>query len=173
MKRVIKLITFLVVMSFCDAFSQEDPVRIVLLRHSVKANDGTGDPPLSENGQKYAEKLAEFFSEMKFDAAFSTPYLRTENTIRPLVLANHLTIKHYKPLDVSEILKSVEQNSNKNVIVAGHSNTIPFLVNNLVKGAGLKELDETDYGKVYIVLYYKNIPQLNTYFILNTEMFLN
>ncbi len=173
MKGTLQWVAFFVSITFSHAFCQEEPTRIVLLRHSVKANDGTGNPPLSESGHRYAEKLVDFFSEMKFDAAFSTPYIRTENTIQPLAQANNLTIKHYKPLDVSDILAAVEKNGYKSVIVAGHSNTIPFLVNNLVKEAGLKELDETDYGKVYVVLFYKSSPQLNTYFVLNTAMLLH
>ncbi len=171
MMKKIFLYIFLLLSGF-QIFAQDQPLKLVLLRHSVKASDGTKDPDLNSSGQKYAEALNRFFSETKFDAAFSTPYKRTRQTIQTVANTNGLTLKDYQPLDIASILKQIEENGYKTVIVAGHSNTIPFLVNALVPRANLKELEETDYGKIFIVSYFKERPASSTVFVLNTIDFL-
>lgn len=152
--------------------AQSESVRIVLLRHSEKATDDPKDPSLSERGNNYARSLQEFFSETKFDGAFSTPYKRTRNTIQHVAEANNLKIQDYQPLSIDGILKTINEENLSSVIIAAHSNTVTHLVNKLVSSAGLSELDETDYGKVFIVNFFPKDQTKNTLVILNTKAFL-
>lgn len=150
------------------SYAQNHTVQIVFVRHSEK--EAGKDPDLTQKGKNYAKSLVTFFSENKFDAAYSTPYKRTLQTIQPLAEKQELEIKNYAPLD-SNFLKNEVQKWNK-VLVVGHSNTIPNLINSFVPNANLKEIDESDYGKVFVVNYNKKEPQKSTYIILNTVEFL-
>jgi 2,3-bisphosphoglycerate-dependent phosphoglycerate mutase len=152
--------------------AQSESIRIVLLRHSEKATDDPKNPSLSERGKNYARSLQELFSETKFDGAFSTPYKRTRNTIQHVADANGLKIEDYQPMSVEGILEKINNEKLRSVIVAAHSNTVTHLVNKLVSTADLKELDESDYGKIFIVNYFPNSIDKNTLVILNTKAFL-
>ena len=153
-------------------FAQSESIRIVLLRHSEKATDDPKDPSLSDRGKNYARSLQELFSETKFDGAFSTPYKRTRSTIQHVAEANGLKIQDNKPMNVEDILDQINNGKLTSVIVAAHSNTVTHLVNKLVLNANLDELDESDYGKIFIVNYFPSDTKRNALVILNTKAFL-
>jgi 2,3-bisphosphoglycerate-dependent phosphoglycerate mutase len=171
MKRLIILV-ILGITSSTLAVAQDQSIKIVLLRHSEKATDDPKDPSLSDRGKNYARSLQELFSETKFDGAFSTPYKRTRSTIQHVADANNLKVQDYSPMSVDGILEKIKIDKLNSVIIAAHSNTVTHLVNQLVATASLKELDESDYGKVFIVNYFANDKNKNTLVILNTKAFL-
>jgi 2,3-bisphosphoglycerate-dependent phosphoglycerate mutase len=140
------------------SFSTHAQIKIVLLRHSVKAETAGRDPELSVEGKRYAALLDKFFTEEKFDGAYATPFKRTQQTIQPLALRNQLAIRDYGPVDGKGLLAKIQENKQKSVIVAGHSNTLHHLVNFLVPEANMKELEETDYGKIFMITWYPDRP---------------
>ncbi len=172
MNRFVSALIFLLFSYGNTSFAQTESVRIVLLRHSEKATDDPKDPSLSERGQNYARSLQELFSETKFDGAFSTPFKRTRSTIQHVAEVNGLKIQDYQPMSIDGILKKINNEKLSSVIVAAHSNTVTHLVNKLVSSANLRELDESDYGKVFIVNYFPSDTNKNTLVILNTKAFL-
>ena len=173
LKIAIRVIILLLVTQIGFAQSNSESITVILLRHSEKVADGSKNPDLTERGKNYAQSLAKLFSEVKFDAAFSTPYTRTQETIGVLVKGQSIPLYEYPPLDMKNILKVVGEKGYKTIIVSGHSNTVPFLVNDLVPSAKLEELDESDYGKIYIVKYFKGMPEISSFMVLNTVEFLN
>ena len=171
--KVFLILLFSFLLNGLLTYAQSESVSIVLLRHSEKAAMDGQDPDLSPRGKNYALALKTFFSETKFDAAFSTPYKRTRETIQQVAESNHLVIRDYKPFDIKGILQQISNENLHSVIVAAHGNTINLLVNQLVSGANVAELDESDYGKIFIVNYFPDNPHLNTLLILNTQQFLD
>jgi broad specificity phosphatase PhoE len=151
-----KLLLLFLSLAFFFSSGQEKEAyitKVILVRHAEKADDGTRNPSLSEAGKTRAKRLAEMLKDIKIDEAYSTPYKRTTETITPICLANQITIQSYDAFKPTNIEEAVKNGSGKTIIVAGHSNTVPFLVNTLIKEEKFTEMDESDYGKLWILTF--------------------
>ena len=123
-----------------------------LIRHAEKdtLNPKDPDPPLTDKGRKRAEKWAEIFKDIKFDAIYSTDFNRTRLTAEPSAKSNNLNIILYKPNDINiDTFKS--ETKGKTILIVGHSNSTPKFTNNLLDKKIYKQLDESVYGNLYIV----------------------
>lgn len=124
----------------------------ILIRHAEKMADGSQDPPLSEAGRERAAAIANLLSNVRVDAIFSSDYKRTRSTARPLAEQQELEVQLYDPRQQEEFLgKLLKEYKGKTLVVVGHSNTVPFAVNVLLRENRLKVLDESEYEQVFIV----------------------
>lgn len=128
--------------------------KIILIRHAEKADDGTKNPPLSSEGVLRAQKLNALFADIKIDSLYATQYKRTEQTLEVVSKNRNIKISNYNPSD-KLFAENLLKNKGKTMLVAGHSNTIPALVNTLIKSNKYQQLDETEFGKIW-VLTFKN-----------------
>jgi broad specificity phosphatase PhoE len=124
----------------------------ILIRHAEKGDDDPQDPSLSVEGQDRAAKLRDMLVGNSIDAILSTPYKRTQQTVRPLAGQKFLGIVDYDAKDPEIISKLAEQYKGKTIVVSGHSNTTPFYVNQLA-GTDLEQLDEEEYDKMFVVTF--------------------
>lgn len=130
--------------------------KIILIRHAEKADDGTPDPFLSNSGQLRAERFASFLTYESIDRLFATPYRRTQETLEPLSRVKNCPIELYNPGKPIETAAKLVEFHGKTVVVAGHSNTIPALVNALVGEARFTDMAEEEYNKIWILLFDKD-----------------
>ena len=132
-----------------NSLSAQETTTIYLIRHAEKA-DALPDTDLSEAGKARAQKWKAYFSNKDIAAIYSTPYKRTTATAEPLATANKLTIKTYSPSEMD--LKAIaEKNIGKSVLIVGHSNTIPKYINKLLRENKYPDIDESEFGYLYIV----------------------
>lgn len=133
--------------------------RFIILRHAEKDTTVAGsqmmkaDPPLNLKGQERAQSLIHLFKKFKISKIYSTNYNRTKSTVLPLANAMGLSIHNYDPRQLSNLadeLKKVE-NDSKTILIVGHSNTSPKLVNILLGKDLYKDLDESVYNQYWIV----------------------
>lgn len=119
---------------------------IYLVRHAEKA-DTTRDSPLSQKGEERAATLRDLLKSKGIDSIYTTAYQRTRQTAKPLAEALGISIITYKPDTIfSEQLKALK---GKKVVVVGHSNTIPEIINYI---AGEKvSIAEDDFDNLYII----------------------
>jgi len=119
------------------------------IRHAEKEGNST-NPNLTETGLNRAKKWSRIFSEINFDMIFSTDYLRTIQTVTPVAEKNQKEITHYsfRTIDIQQLQK---QCLGKTVLVVGHMNTIPTLVNKLINENVYQDIDEDMFGNLYIV----------------------
>jgi 2,3-bisphosphoglycerate-dependent phosphoglycerate mutase len=128
------------------------PKTFILLRHAEREQSLSADPELSERGQQQAEALAQLLKEQHVSAVYATPYRRTINTAAPLVAQKELNTQFYEPIKAAELLEQLKTNDEKGaVILVGHSNTIPSMVNALMGNKAVSPIAEDDYGTVFIV----------------------
>jgi len=86
--------------------------KIYIIRH-CKAEGQFPDAALTEVGQKQAEKLADFLSDIKVERLLSSPFLRAQQTIAPYAeqtgmkveLDSRLAERHLDPEAVSDWLE--------------------------------------------------------------------
>lgn len=124
---------------------------MVLVRHAEKMADGSKDPGLTTAGQARAVRLKEMLASQEVAAIFSTPYNRTKSTVAPLALDKALVIKEYKPFAEGFLEKLNVEYQGQTVVIVGHSNTIPAMVNQLIGEEKYADLSDMDYGNLFVV----------------------
>ncbi len=149
MKKIIILSGLVLLMAF--AASAQSVTTFILVRHAEKANDGSKDPMLTEQGIARANSLFALLSKTKVDAVYSTHTQRTENTVTPLANAKGLKIINYNPSKNDYLDQLLQQHKGGTVVICGHSNTIPGAANYLLGNSDLKNFDDSDYGNILIV----------------------
>ncbi len=122
---------------------------IVLVRHAEKVDDSR-DAELSETGRARAEVLAALLKDMKIDTIYSSDYIRTRDTARPLAEALGLDLELYNPGDL-EALATKLRAAEGRILVVGHSNTTPRLVG-LIGGEPGTDIADDEYDRLYIVV---------------------
>ena len=136
---------------FNSTFAQKGETTIILLRHAEKDTIGGNDPILSAAGKTRAEKLITVFKAVKVDEMYSTPYVRTMETLKPWAQQAKLEIKSYDARNLKGFAEQLKLMKGKTVVIAGHSNTTPMLVNLLLGAEKYKALDDSVYSKIWVL----------------------
>ena len=148
-----KKIIFLLCLSFyiynVDA---QEVTTYYFIRHAekIRTDWSNKDPSLNELGLKRAKKWQEVFSNITFDAIYSTNYLRTKLTAKPTADYQFLPILLY---DSNQLYSKKFQNDTKGktVLVVGHSNTTNVFVNKILGQEKYPEIDDKNNSNLYIV----------------------
>jgi len=133
---------------------------VMLVRHAEKAAAGdpefagasAADPPLTAAGRARAGALARTLAEAGVTAVFASQFQRTQLTVRPLAEALGLEVQQFPAADVTGLAELVARDHAGGVVViAGHSNTVPALVEALGAGAVAPIEESWEYDNLYIV----------------------
>ncbi|HEX5683278.1 MAG TPA: histidine phosphatase family protein [Ideonella sp.] len=134
-----------------------EPSLVVVVRHANKATEPANDPALSPAGQQRAAALAVALESANINSIITTPYRRTRETAMPLAQRLGIQLQVVAPrsgespeVHVAEVAALVRKQSGQ-VLVVGHSNTVPALVQAL-GGPRLLELCETSFGQAFVVV---------------------
>jgi 2,3-bisphosphoglycerate-dependent phosphoglycerate mutase len=135
------------------AWSQEKPslTTLVFVRHAEKVDDGTRDPELSEEGKQRVIKLSKLLSNQKIDAVYSTNYKRTRNTVEPIAVEHGLSVTPYESFNSSQLTELVNRYKSGTILICGHSNTTPAMINAILGKQAFKQWADADYGNFIIV----------------------
>lgn len=114
------------------AFAQRT---IVLVRHAERADAGTqpaanADPDLSPAGRTRASSLARVLADAKITTIFTTELKRTQQTAEPLAKVLQLATVTVPANNTAQLIDQIKM-TNGNVLVVGHSNTIPEIMKRL------------------------------------------
>jgi 2,3-bisphosphoglycerate-dependent phosphoglycerate mutase len=124
---------------------------IILVRHAEKADATSQDPELSAEGKQRAERLTKLIKKYKPGAVYSTDYKRTRDTVAPMATRRKLQVQTYDAKKPNELIDAIMKSKTKRFLISGHSNTIPGLANLFGKKELFKNLDDTEYGAIWIV----------------------
>ena len=157
-RRRLQVIVIYTAIAVCLAwfFESQATTTIIFVRHAEKAAEPAGDPHLSPAGQRRVAELTRQMVDADvvagIDAVYSTPYNRTQETVRPLADALNLPINTYDAADTEAVLEKIlREHKGKIILVAGHSNTVPVLIANLGASKRVPEIHEDEYDNIYIV----------------------
>jgi broad specificity phosphatase PhoE len=138
------------------------PAMVVLVRHAEKAGAPFDpDPDLTAAGVMRARDLATALRDTHLTAIVTTQYRRTQETAKPIADALRLTPQIVKVPDipdeseqlrayVSGALELLRKQPGGAVLVVGHSNTVPALIEALMNGPRLPLICDTIYDKLFI-----------------------
>ena len=137
-------------------FGYSQTTTIILIRHAEKDTTSPGstmmkaDPPLSVAGKRRAERLPDILKDYQPDSIYTTKYLRTKTTIEPMAKRYNLTPIIYDPKDLGSLAEKLIHLNGKTVVVAGHSNTTPMIVNLIMKENKYANLEDSVYNQFWI-----------------------
>lgn len=107
------------------------------------------DPPLSADGHARAARLATMLRSADISQIFSTEYQRTRQTAAPLAKALNLEVITSPSREPDVLLLRIRE-ARGDVLVVGHSNTVP----ELLKRLGVKNsitIADSEYDNLFIV----------------------
>ena len=149
MRKLILLSFLILALAACQPKRQ--PKTIFLVRHAEKQLIGD-DPELSVAGTVRAKKLAQILGTSDIRHIFSTNTIRTKATAQPLSSALGHEIEVYDPKEHEALVKELRSREG-NILVVGHSNTIPHVANYFVgEGEKYPELQDIEYDFIFEVV---------------------
>jgi len=137
-------------------FESQATTTIIFFRHAEQTSHDEVDPPLSEAGQRRVAELTRQLVDADvvagIDAIYSTPYIRSLETARPLADRLDLPINTYSADDTEEILDTILKNhKGKIILVIGHSSTLPVLIANLGASKKVPAIAQNEFDNIYII----------------------
>ena len=121
--------------------------RIYVMRHLQK---GEGDdPPLTAEGAANAERLSAMLADEDIVAIFVSPTRRAMETADPLAKRLRIAPTVYDPRNPDALFAAVAAAPGP-VLVVGHSNTVPTLVERF-GGGPQPPMSEEDFGRLFVV----------------------
>lgn len=155
---LLSLLMVSLALSSPPALPAHEGVTVVVVRHAEKAADDPRDPALSEAGQARARALAATFAGAGLDRAIATQFRRTRDTAAPAAEAAGVAVQ-VRPItaenapryaaELAAELRALPAGST--VLVVGHSNTVPAMVEAL-SGQAAEPMPETEYDRYTVVL---------------------
>lgn len=137
---------------------------VYLVRHAEKAAAPTADPPLLESGTKRAEELARTLSKAGITSIITSQFQRTKLTAEPLarqlsitpavvpVAMSTMNARELSPQYLKDVADRATANGG-NVLIVGHSNTVPELIKAL-GGDVVPTIDDATYDDLFVVTVY-------------------
>ena len=119
-----------------------------LIRHAEKDLTTKIDPGLTRIGINRTKLWSNYFNDKSISKVYSTDFKRTIATAKPTAekLKKKITFYQQNQITKAQLLKN---NSGKNILIVGHSNTIPFLANKIIEKEVYNEIDEKEYDHLY------------------------
>jgi len=144
----------LLIASFTTAATRSadrKPVTVFFVRHAETAASTRtgGDPDLSEAGRERGDSLARLLSKAGVTHLYASQAQRTQQTLAPLAAALELEVEVIPAQEGERQLQAVKSLPPGSVaVVAGHSNTVPGMVEAL--GGEIADLVESErYGGMF------------------------
>jgi phosphohistidine phosphatase SixA len=133
-------------------------ITVYVIRHAEKQVDSApmaeakkdDDPPLSPAGQMRAMGLVEDIPVRELDAIYVTKTKRSHDTASAVIAVNGIEPIYYPPRDIDGLVARLRKRHGERVLVVGHSNTIP----ELLQGLGVQEpveIADDQYGDLWVV----------------------
>jgi phosphohistidine phosphatase SixA len=148
--------------STVSAQSTFTPKVVFLVRHAEKADAPRQDPPLNDAGVVRAKELARMLESAGIKTIITSQFLRAKQTAEPLAQKLGLTAatmpiamnpsnpQQVSEQSISEIVARVNERPGENVLVIGHSNTVPEVIR-MLGGDVVPTIDEKKFDDLFVV----------------------
>lgn len=148
-----QLIFLLIFIASITTYAQENnTTTYYLIRHAekIRTDKDNKNPNLSNQGLSRAKNWSEVFENIDFDFIYSTKYNRTIQTAQPTANRENLEIQFYTPNSLYNA-HFKETTKGKTVLIVGHSNTTPQLVNKILGTHKYDDIDDNNNANLYII----------------------
>lgn len=134
-----------------DAARVPTAATIILVRHAEKSTAPTDamGPDLCPEGRVRAEALTVALADCSLDAILVTDRRRTQQTAEPIAKHRALTPRVMAANTPPEEVAAAALESGECVLIVGHSNTIPAIIEALGGPVGVT-IEENDYENLFV-----------------------
>ena len=143
--RVLLPLTCVLLSGVC--LSQSQGV-IYLVRHADRSS--IWKHALSRAGEARARCLASTLKDAHISAVFATDIKRTQQTAAPVASEFHLKPEIIPKVNTAELVKRLQQNDDRSLLVVGHSDTLPKIVQQLGAGS-IPKFADREYDRLIVV----------------------
>ena len=135
----------------CSLFSCST-TRFYVVRHAEKTSNNCNAPLAQPQGFNRAGALKDSLLSKQVDSIFVSTCLRTQQTAQPLATAQSITMIQFEPTpdQTQSLISRLNKIKGKNVLIAGHTNTVPEIVLGL-SGVTITPIADTDFDNMYII----------------------
>ena len=150
--------------SFSILAQDQKMTQVYFIRHAEKERNGSKDPLLTKEGESRASQWAKVFKNVDFAAIYSTQTIRTLSTALPTSAqkGKEIIIYDYKTIDITALVKEYPGQS---ILIVGHSNSTPSLVNTLLGEDRFPEIEDDNFANLYIVNYVDELSSVALLYI--------
>ncbi len=145
----------------CKNDTGEEPIisTFYFIRHAEKdrTDPENADPELNQDGLGRAIRWAEVFDPIDLTAIYSTNYERTTMTAEPTSVKKGIDVRYYDP-NIIDIASFKLDNLGGDVLVVGHSNSTPALVNKMIGQEKYESMEDDDNSSLFIVRIINGVP---------------
>ncbi len=167
-KKSLTLIALIFLAVFSQsAFSQDDfkPKTVFLIRHAEREDEPRQDPPLKKEGVARSQELARLLGNTGIKSIYTSQFTRTKLTAEPLATKLGLTVapislksnptnpRLIAEESTAEVVNKIMERPGENVLVVGHSNSIPDVIK-MLGGDVVPTIDERKFDDLFIVTVY-------------------
>jgi 2,3-bisphosphoglycerate-dependent phosphoglycerate mutase len=149
------MLKYVILFFFFSQIILAQTTTIYLIRHAEKT-DNSKNTFLSEAGLIRANHWNDVFEAIHFDAIYSTDYNRTVQTAQPTAKKSNLIITLYDPKTIT-LEKIKKEHLGQTILIVGHSNTTPELVNKIINQNVFSTIADTTFGNLYIITIHETI----------------
>lgn len=154
MTSILRVAVFLAALAPANAAAQ---ATVFLVRHAERADAGlasagatSSDPDLSAEGRARADSLAMMLKDADITAIYATEFKRTQQTAAPLATALGLQVRIVHAAEPTALMQALKS-APGNVLVVGHSNTVPDVIRFLGVRTAVT-IGEAEYDNLFVVI---------------------
>jgi broad specificity phosphatase PhoE len=125
---------------------------VIVLRHAEKAAAPADDPVLTPQGEIRAQRLAALLGSASIRAVYASDVRRTQDTARPLATTLGLPVSVRAGGDIHGLIDDIgRRHVGSTVVVVGHSNTVPQIVERLTRGRERVVVKDDEFDRIFVV----------------------
>ena len=141
---------------FASQTAHAQATTVILVRHGEKAARPADDPPLTNDGERRARDLAATLADARVSMVIATQFVRSQETAKPVAVAAHQTVitvpatADPKAHAAAVAAKVRSGAAGGTVVIVGHSNTIPLIIEAL-GGPTMQDLCDAEYANLFVL----------------------
>ena len=125
-----------------------EPTTVIVVRHAERASS-EDDSPLSAEGQRRAQTLAQMLRDTPLRAIITSQYVRTAQTAAPIAQQKQITPDVLPADKLDQLINRIHSLAGGTILVVHHSNTVPAIVAKL--GGRTPLIADTEFDRLLIV----------------------
>lgn len=135
--------------------SESNVTQIFILRHTEKEDETSENPALSAAGIKRAKYWKKVLQHTTFDQVFTTDFTRNIQTADLIASSSSIKPELYYPMSF-DVMNFMNLIKGETVLIIGHSNTIPDMVNRLINETKYPPMSHQNYNILFTIAINEN-----------------
>ena len=151
---VVGVIVAVAVLAYWFCWPCCQPTTVIVVRHAEKQNPSPlpdNQVPLTAAGQARAATLAQVLAREGVTKIYVTEKLRTQQTAQPLATLRGITPQQIPAANTDQLVTELRSFGNRGrvIVVVGHSDTVPAIVNKL--GGGTVTIAASEFDNLFVL----------------------